>query len=444
MNTLVENLPPARASLRIGLAWQIAIGLAAGVLIGLTLSYFPEFRTAAISNYLQPAGDLFIKLIKMVVIPIVFTSMVVGIAGVGDGKSLGRIGLKTIVYFELITTIAIVLGLVFGNLLQPGSGTDISQLGHTDISKFQKTAAAAAEQHGFMHLVLGVVPENIMAAMARGDLLPVLFFSVMFGLALQNVPKEIRAPVLDTLRGISDAMFKVTGMVMRYAPVGVAALIAITVANFGFGSLLPLLKLLGVTYAAIIFFTVVVLGITARLFGFSIFTLLRVIKSELLIAFTTCSSATVLPQLMKKMEDYGAPKGITTFVVPTGYVFNLDGASVYLGIGALFVAQLYGIQLGLQEQIVLVLTMVVTSKGAAGVPGFMFVILMATLASAGLPLEGLAFIAGIDRFMDMGRTALNVIGNALAALVIAKWEGQYDKEKGERYLRSLGTTQQQL
>lgn len=437
MTTLAGTIAPARAPLRIGLAWQIAIGLLVGVLIGITLNRFPEFRNSAVSNYLQPAGDLFIKLIKMVVVPIVFASMVVGIAGVGDGKSLGRIGLKTVVYFEVITTIAIFLGLFFGNVLQPGVGTDMSQLGHTDISKFQKTAAAASEHHGFMHLVVGIVPDNILAAMARGDLLPVLFFAVLFGLALQGVPKEIRVPVVDTFRGISDAMFKVTGMVMRFAPAGVAALIAVTVADFGFGSLLPLLKLLFVTYAAIIFFTVVVLGITARLFGFNIFTLLRVIRSELLIAFTTCSSATVLPQLMKKMEDYGSPKAITTFVVPTGYVFHLDGASVYLGIGALFVAQLYGIHLGLQEQIVLVLTMVVTSKGAAGVPGFMFVILMATLASAGLPLEGLAFIAGIDRFLDMGRTALNVVGNALAALVIAKWEGQYDQDKGEKYLSSL-------
>lgn len=430
-------MPALRGSFRLGLAWQIALGLVVGVIVGVILSHHPETRSSIITDYLQPAGDLFIRMIKMVVVPIVFTSMVVGIAGVGDGKSLGRIGLKTIIYFEVITTIAIVLGLVFGNMLQPGAGTDISQLGHADVSKFQQAAAGAAEHHGFMSLILGIIPENILASMSRGELLPVLFFSVLFGLGLQSVPKEIRQPVIDTLRGVSDAMFKVTGMVMRYAPIGVAALIAVTVANFGFSSLLPLLKLVTVTYLAIIVFTLVVLGVTARLFGFNIFTVLRIIKNELLIAFTTCSSATVLPQLMKKMEDYGSPKAITTFVVPTGYVFNLDGASVYLGIGTLFVAQLYGIELGLQEQIVLVLTMVITSKGAAGVPGFMFVILLATLSSAGLPLEGLAFIAGIDRFLDMGRTALNVIGNALAALVIAKWEGNYDEEKGRAYLKSL-------
>ena len=258
-------MPALRGSFRLGLAWQIALGLVIGVVAGVVLSHYPETRSSVITEYFQPAGDLFIRMIKMVVVPIVFTSMVVGIAGVGDGKSLGRIGLKTIIYFEIITTIAIVLGLVFGNILQPGAGTDISQLGHADVSKFQQAAAGAAQSHGFMSLILGIIPENILASMSRGELLPVLFFSVLFGLGLQSVPKDIRQPVIDTLRGVSDAMFKVTGMVMRYAPIGVAALITVTVANFGFSSLLPLLKLVSVTYLAIIVFTLVVLGVTARL-----------------------------------------------------------------------------------------------------------------------------------------------------------------------------------
>ncbi|MCT7328008.1 glutamate/aspartate:proton symporter GltP [Ralstonia mojiangensis] len=430
----LEGVPPKP---RLGLAWQIVIGLAVGIAVGYALNHFPEMRDGVVAGLLQPAGDLFIKLIRMIVVPIVFTSMVIGIAGVGDGKTLGRIGLKTLVYFEIITTIAIVLGLVIGNVFQPGAGTDMAQLAHTDISHYQQITQQVQGHHGFMTLVLSIVPENILASMAKGDLLPVIFFSVLFGLALQSVPEEYRKPVVATFKGISEAMFKVTGMVMRYAPIGVCALIAVTVANFGFASLLPLLKLVAVTYLAIAVFIVAVLGVTARLFGFRILTLMRVIKDELIIAFSTCSSATVLPQLMKKMEDYGVPKSVTAFVVPTGYTFNLDGASIYLGIGTLFVAQLYGVHLGWQEQLVLTLTMVVTSKGAAGVPGFMFVILLATLASAGLPLEGLAFIAGVDRIMDMGRTALNVIGNALAPLVIAKWERQYDAKKGEAYLASL-------
>ncbi|MBN3786630.1 glutamate/aspartate:proton symporter GltP [Burkholderia sp. Ac-20353] len=439
MDTVIENpsVTHAERKPRVGLAWQIVIGLVVGIATGLVLNRFPPLRDAAVSGFLQPAGDIFIKLIRMIVVPIVFTSMVIGIAGVGDGKSLGRIGLKTLVYFEVVTTIAIVLGLVIGNVLQPGVGTDLSQLGHADISRYQQATQQVQAHHGLMALVLGVIPDNIVASMAKGDLLPVIFFSLLFGLGLQSVPDEYRKPVLAILKGIADAMFKVTNMVMRYAPIGVCALIAVTVASFGFGSLLPLLKLVAVTYLAILLFAIVVLGMTARLFGFRIVTLLRVIKDELIIAFSTCSSATVLPQLMKKMEDYGVPKSITTFVVPTGYTFNLDGASIYLGIGTLFVAQLYGVHLGWQEQILLTLTMVVTSKGAAGVPGFMFVILLATLASAGLPLEGLAFIAGVDRVMDMGRTALNVVGNALAPLVIAKWERQYDAEKGRAYLASL-------
>jgi proton glutamate symport protein len=440
MESVVEHptvTPRVERKPRIGLAWQILIGLVIGIAAGLVLNHVPQWRDAAISGLLQPAGDIFIKLIKMIVVPIVFTSMVIGIAGVGDGKSLGRIGLKTLVYFEIVTTIAILLGLVLGNLLQPGVGTDMAQLGHTDISRYQQITQQVQGHHGLMALLLGAIPDNIVGSMAKGDLLPVIFFSVLFGLGLQSVPEEFRRPVLATLKGVADAMFKVTNMVMHYAPIGVCALIAVTVASFGFGSLLPLLKLVAVTYLAIVLFVVVVLGVTARLFGFRIFTLLRVIKDELIIAFSTCSSATVLPQLMKKMEDYGVPKTIATFVVPTGYTFNLDGASIYLGIGTLFVAQLYGIHLGWQEQLVLTLTMVVTSKGAAGVPGFMFVILLATLASAGLPLEGLAFIAGVDRVMDMGRTALNVVGNALAPLVIAKWERQYDAAKGKAYLASL-------
>ncbi|WP_186118326.1 cation:dicarboxylate symporter family transporter [Burkholderia gladioli] len=445
MDTAVDNppappaqpVPPTVRRPRLGLAWQIVIGMALGIAAGLLLNRFPSLREAAVTGFLQPAGDIFIKLIRMIVVPIVFTSMVIGIAGVGDGKSLGRIGLKTLIYFEVVTTIAIVLGLLIGNLLQPGVGTDLSRLGHVDISGYQQATRQVQGHHGLMALLLGVIPDNIVASMAKGDLLPVIFFSLLFGLGLQAVPDEYRKPVLAMLKGIADTMFNVTGMVMRYAPIGVCALIAVTVANFGFASLLPLLKLVAVTYLAILLFALGVLGLAARLFGFRIMTLLRVIRQELIIAFSTCSSATVLPQLMRKMEDYGAPKSITTFVVPTGYTFNLDGASIYLGIGTLFVAQLYGIHLGWQEQLVLTLTMVVTSKGAAGVPGFMFVILLATLASAGLPLEGLAMIAGVDRVMDMGRTALNVIGNALAPLVIARWEGQYDEAKGRAYLASL-------
>jgi proton glutamate symport protein len=226
-------------------------------------------------------------------------------------------------------------------------------------------------------------------------------------------------------------------MIMNYAPIGVFALIAVTVANFGFSSLLPLAKLVVLVYFAIAFFAFMVLGLVARLFGFSVIKIMRIMKDELILAYSTSSSETVLPRVIEKMEKYGAPKSICSFVVPTGYSFNLDGSTLYQSIAAIFIAQLYGIDLSWSQQLLLVLTLMVTSKGIAGVPGVSFVVLLATLGSVGIPLEGLAFIAGVDRIMDMARTALNVVGNALAALVIARWEGMYDAVKGEQYYASL-------
>ena len=363
---------------------------------------------------LQPAGDIFIRLIKMIVIPIVISSLIVGIAGVGDAKKLGRIGVKTILYFEIVTTIAIVVGLLLANLFHPGAGIDMSTLGTVDISKYTATAAEVQHEHAFIETILNLIPSNIFAAVARGEMLPIIFF-----------------------QGVSESMFKVTHMIMKYAPIGVFALIAVTVANFGFASLLPLAKLVILVYVAILFFAFAVLGLIARLFGFSILKLIRIFKDELVLAYSTASSETVLPRVIEKMEAYGAPKAICSFVVPTGYSFNLDGSTLYQSIAAIFIAQLYGIDLSVGQQLMLVLTLMVTSKGIAGVPGVSFVVLLATLGSVGIPLEGLAFIAGVDRIMDMARTALNVIGNALAVLVISRWEGMYDDAKGERYWNSL-------
>ncbi|MBI3905819.1 MAG: cation:dicarboxylase symporter family transporter [Pseudomonas fluorescens] len=368
---------------KLSLAWQILIGLVLGIAIGALLNHFSAEKAWWISNVLQPAGDIFIRLIKMIVIPIVISSLIVGIAGVGDAKKLGRIGFKTIIYFEIVTTIAIVVGLLLANLFHPGAGIDMSTLGTVDISKYQ------------------------------------------------------REPLVKMFQGVSESMFKVTHMIMNYAPIGVFALIAVTVANFGFASLIPLAKLVILVYFAIAFFAFVILGLIARLFGFSVIKLMRIFKDELVLAYSTASSETVLPRVIEKMEAYGAPKAICSFVVPTGYSFNLDGSTLYQSIAAIFIAQLYGIDLSISQQLLLVLTLMVTSKGIAGVPGVSFVVLLATLGSVGIPLEGLAFIAGVDRVMDMARTALNVIGNALAVLVIARWEGMYDDAKGQRYWNSL-------
>ncbi|ANF56199.1 glutamate/aspartate:proton symporter GltP [Halotalea alkalilenta] len=416
-----------------GLAWQILIGLILGVLVGSLLHDQPEARQWAVANVLQPAGDIFIRLIKMIVIPIVISSLIVGIAGMGDAKKLGRIGAKTILYFEVVTTLAIVVGLIAANLFQPGAGIDMSSLSSVDISKYTATAQEVSHDHAFIATLLNLIPSNIFDALVRGDMLAIIFFSVFFGLGLSALPNELREPFITTMRAVSETMFKVTHMIMRYAPIGVFALIAVTVANFGFTSLLPLAKLVVLVYFAIAFFAFVVLGSIAYFYGFSIFTLIRILKDELLLAYSTSSSETVLPRIMAKMEEYGAPKAICSFVIPTGYSFNLDGSTLYQSIAALFIAQLYGIDLSLGEQLTLVLTLMVTSKGIAGVPGVSFVVLLATLGSVGIPLEGLAFIAGVDRIMDMARTALNVIGNALAVLVIAKWDGSYDAEKGANY-----------
>lgn len=427
-------------AVKFSLAWQILIALVLGIAAGAILHNQPENREWLVTNVLSPAGDIFIHLIKMIVVPIVISTLIVGIAGVGDAKKLGRIGVKTIVYFEVITTIAIVTGITLANVFQPGSGIDMSTLATVDISQYEATTAQVQGQpHSLVTTILSLIPQNIFAAIAKGDMLPIIFFSVLFGLGLSSLPSEHRDPLVKVFRSTSEAMFKVTNMIMRYAPVGVFALIAVTVANFGFASLWPLAKLVVLVYVAILFFALVVLGAVARFCKLRITTLIRILKDELILSYSTASSETVLPRIMEKMEAYGAPKSITSFVVPTGYSFNLDGSTLYQSIAAIFIAQLYGIDLSLGQEIILVLTLMVTSKGIAGVPGVSFVVLLATLGSVGIPLEGLAFIAGVDRILDMARTALNVVGNALAVLVIAKWENQFDAKQAVAYEAQLKT-----
>ncbi|MBW7985110.1 glutamate/aspartate:proton symporter GltP [Enterobacillus tribolii] len=416
------------------LAWQILIALILGIILGSILHNQGESREWLVSNILSPAGDIFIRLIKMIVVPIVISTLIVGIAGVGDAKKLGRIGLKTIIYFEIITTLAIIIGITFANVFQPGQGIDMSSLAVADISQYERTTEQVQSgSHSLIATILSLIPSNVFASMARGDMLPIIFFSVLFGLGLSSLPKETKEPLLKVFRGVSESMFKVTHMIMRYAPIGVFGLISVTVANFGFASLVPLAKLVVLVYFAILFFALVVLGLVARICKLSIWTLIRILKDELILAYSTASSETVLPRIIEKMEAYGAPKSITSFVVPTGYSFNLDGSTLYQSIAAIFIAQLYGINLSIGQEIILVLTLMVTSKGIAGVPGVSFVVLLATLGSVGIPLEGLAFIAGVDRILDMARTALNVIGNALAVLVVAKWEHQFDSKKARAY-----------
>ncbi|PRN30424.1 glutamate/aspartate:proton symporter GltP [Acinetobacter baumannii] len=423
---------------KFSLAWQILIALILGIVVGAVLHNQPEIKDSIVNNVLTPLGKIFISLIKMIVIPIVFSTLILGIAGVGSTKSLGRLGFKTILYFEIITTIAILVGLFAANIFHPGSGIDMSQLVQTDISQYKHTTEEVQSQsHGIIQTILSLIPTNIISSMAHGEMLPVIFFAVLFGIGLSSLPATTKDPLLNVFHAVSETMFRVTHIIMKYAPVGVFGLIAVTVANFGFASLIPLGKLVVLVYGAILFFALVVLGITAKMFSINIFTLFKILKDELILAYSTASSETVLPRIMQKMEAYGAPKAISSFVIPTGYSFNLDGSTLYQSIAAIFIAQLYGIEMTISQQVILVVTLMITSKGIAGVPGVSFVVLLATLGSVGIPVEGLAFIAGVDRIMDMARNALNVVGNALAVLVISKWEKQYDYEKAAAYEASL-------
>ncbi|MGW8423958.1 cation:dicarboxylate symporter family transporter [Peribacillus simplex] len=415
---------------KFGLATQIFIALVLGIVVG---ALFHGNETAM--AIMAPIGDIFIHLIKMIVIPIVMAALVVSIAGVGDIKKLGKLGGKTLLYFEIVTTIAIVIGLLAANLFHPGTGLDTSSLEKSDISKYEETTKTAGSS-GFGETISHIVPQNVFESMAQADLLPIIFFSVLFGLGVAAIGEKGK-PILGFFEGVLEVMFWVTNLVMKFAPFGVFALIGVTVAKFGIETLIPLGNLVVAVYVTMIFFVFVILGIIAKMSGTSIFVILKVLKDELILAFTTASSESVLPRLMDKMEKFGCPKSITSFVIPTGYTFNLDGSSIYQALASLFVAQMYGIDLSITQQITLLLVLMLTSKGMAGVPGASFVVVLTTLGSMGLPLEGVAFIAGIDRILDMGRSAVNVVGNSLAAIVMSKWEGEFDQDKANHYVDSI-------
>ncbi|KAB2487363.1 cation:dicarboxylate symporter family transporter [Priestia endophytica] len=418
---------------KFGLATQIFIGLALGIAVG-AFFYGNETATAI----LQPIGDIFLHLIKMIVIPIVIAALVVSIAGVGDIKKLGKLGGKTILYFEIVTTIALAVGLLAANLFHPGTGIDMENLEKSNISTYEETAQSK-EDVSIADQFVHIIPSNIFQSLAEGDLLAIVFFSVLLGIGVAVVGEKGK-PVLSFFDGILEAMFWITNLVMKFAPFGVFALIGVNVAKFGIGSLVPLGKLVLVIYLTMFFFVFVILGFIAKIVGVNIFVMMRILKDELILAFTTASSEAVLPRLIEKMEKFGCPKAVTSFVIPTGYTFNLDGSSIYQAIAAVFIAQMYGIHLSLGEQITLLLVLMLTSKGMAGVTGASFVVVLTTLSSMGLPLEGMAFIAGIDRILDMLRTSVNVVGNALASIVMSKWEGGFDQEKAKRYTASLKKT----
>ena len=420
---------------KISLPTQVIIALVLGVIAGLLL-----YGQDDVANYIKPFGDVFLNLIKMIIIPIVFCSLALSISNLGDSKKVGSYGWKAILYFEIITTIAIGLGLIIGNLFKPGSGLDPDKLPKGDITKYQSSAHSAEQATTYgNHLIdtlVHIVPTNLFESMAKGELLPIIFFAVFFGLGLAAIGEKAE-PVKGFLNGTLEAVFWMINKILKLAPIGVFAFICTTVMTFGASALIPLFKLLVVVVFAMFFFVIVVLGIVARMVGISIFSIMKILKSELLLAFSTSSSEAVLPIMMKKMERFGSPKDVTSFVIPIGYSFNLDGSALYQSIAALFVAQMYNMHLSLTQQLVLMATLMIASKGMAGVPGVSIVVLLTTLSSMNIPAQGLALIIGVDRLLDMVRTCVNVIGNALSTVVIAKWENVYDKEKGRNYLNSI-------
>ncbi len=417
---------------RLSMGWQIMIGLALGIICGLIF-----YQNKSAITVMQSLGTIFIRLIQMIVMPIVVSCLTVGIANIGDIRKLGRIGGKTLIYFEVLTTVALILGIVMANVTHPGSFIDIHKLHATDISQYMSTAKSAEHNSGFWPLILSIIPTNIFKSMSDGDMMPVILFSVLFGLGIAAVGEKAKI-LIDVLNAVSEVMFKVTNWVMKFAPIGVFGLIGMTIAEMGISALLPLGLFILIAYVTMLIFIIVVLGITAHIFHLRYWKTMRAILDEIVLAFTTASSEVTLPRLMKKTHEMGVSKGITAFVIPTGYTFNLDGSAIYQSLAAIFLAQAYGLHLSISHQITLLVVLMITSKGMAGVPGASFVVLLASVSTIGVPMAGLTFIAGIDRFVDMGRTAVNVVGNSIATLVIGESEGALDREKYNAYLDNYG------
>jgi proton glutamate symport protein len=403
------------------LTTQIFIGLIAGIIFGLI---FPKGGVAV-----KPLADAFLRMIKMIIVPLIFSTLLVGIAGTGDFKKLGRIGLKAIIYFEIATTIALVIGLLFVMTTKPGVGVSISDV---DQSKIQ---SAAQSEIKIGELLLHIIPTNIVEGAARGDILQIIFFSCFFGIAVTALGKKGEI-IIQFTQAVSEAMFKVTLYVMKLAPIGVFAAISATVGKYGISMLLPLGKLIITMYIALAVFLFFVLGAISAIIRVPFFKFMKVVWEPFLIAFSTASSEAALPRAMEVMEKFGVPRHIVAFVIPTGYSFNLDGSTLYLSMATIFVTQVYGMQIGLGKIILIMLALMLTSKGVAGVPGASITVLTATLASFGYPLEAVLLLLGIDRILDMARTSVNVVGNCIASAVVARWEKNFDDEKMRSYVKS--------
>ena len=408
---------------------QVIVAITIGILLG---HYYPETGVA-----LKPLGDGFVKLIKMVIAPIIFCTVVSGIAGMQSMKSVGKTGGYALLYFEIVSTIALIIGLVVVNVVQPGAGmhVDVSTLNASSVAAY----AAAGAQQTTVGFLLNIIPNTVVGAFANGDILQVLMFSVLFGFALHRLGSYGK-PVLDLIDRFAHVMFNIINMIMKLAPVGAFGAMAFTIGQYGVGSLVQLGYLMACFYITCLLFILVVLGGICRAHGFSVIKLIRYIREELLIVLGTSSSESALPRMLAKMERLGAKKSVVGLVIPTGYSFNLDGTSIYLTMAAVFIAQATDTTMDITHQITLLLVLLVASKGAAGVTGSGFIVLAATLSAVGhLPVAGLALILGIDRFMSEARALTNLIGNAVATVVVAKWVKELDTDTLQAELASGGS-----
>ncbi|MGM9948732.1 MAG: dicarboxylate/amino acid:cation symporter [Lysinibacillus sp.] len=395
---------------------QVVTGIILGIMVG---ALFPEFGAS-----LKILADIFIRLIKMLIAPIIFLTVVIGIGSMGNLKKIGKIGGKALLYFEIVSTVALAIGIIVVNLVQPGSGLNTDNLKTGDVSQY--TTQASETEQGFGAFIMNLIPENVVGALASGELLPVLFSAILFGLAAASIGERAK-PVISFFEVVADIFFKIVNMVMRISPIAAFAAMAYTIGNFGLGSLVSLGKLMGSVYLTMFLFIVVILGSIAKYYGFSIFKFMAYIKEEILLVLGTSSSESALPAMMRKLENYGCSKQVVGLVIPTGYSFNLDGTSIYLSMAAIFIAQAYGIDLTIWQELTLLGILMLTSKGAAGVTGSGFITLAATLAAFPMiPVEGIALLIGVDRFMSEARSITNLIGNGVATVVISKSEKEFN------------------
>jgi len=416
---------------------QVLTAIALGVAVG---ALFPAFGAA-----LKPIADTFISLIKMLIAPIIFLTVVLGIAGMGSLKKVGRVGGKALLYFEVVTTLALGIGVLVANLTQPGAGVQATAQAVMQDSKKAAEAAKYTSQAGEMNWVeffTHIVPDNVVGAFAKGDILQVLLFSVLFGLAVNHMGEQGQ-PLMRTFDRLSHAMFQVLAMVMKLAPLGAFGGMAFTIGKYGIATLLPLGKLMLVVYTTMFLFIFGVLNLIMRSYGLRLWPYLRFIKEEILLVLGTSSSESALPRMIDKLERYGCSRSVAGLVIPTGYSFNLDGTSIYLSIAVIFLAQAFNIPLSITQQLTLIGILVITSKGAAGVTGSGFIVLASTLAATKvIPVESVALLLGVDRFMSEARAITNVIGNGIATLVVAKSEGEFDEARHQLALQGRSVPEQ--